>query len=334
VRLADGSLGLRAGLLALILAPEAFLPLRNASAQFHATADGLAAAEKAFTVLEAPAPAAGVARCGASGVAIRVHGVSVRHEGRAAAAPDRVSLTVSPGRLTALAGPSGCGKSTLLAVLLGFARPDEGRVVITARGSQANPGETGLRETNLRDMDLDGWRSMTGWVPQEPTLFPGTIADNIRLGWPDAPDEAVRAAARAAALTGDEPGRCHLGDVPLDKVLADRGAGLSAGQRRRVAIARALLPRPDGTPRPVLLLDEPTAGLDAKAEARVIAMLRAEAARGRAILVVSHHPAVLAAADEVIVLPVTALPPTAPPPTAPPAACAVIVPAISAEVPA
>jgi ABC-type multidrug transport system fused ATPase/permease subunit len=173
---------------------------------------------------------------------------------------------------------------------------------------------------------------MIGWVPQEPTLFPGTVADNIRLGWPDAPDEAVRAASRAAALTGDGLGTVPLGTVPLgavplNRVLADRGAGLSAGQRRRAALARALLPRPDGTPRPVLLLDEPTAGLDARAEARVIATLRAEAARGRAILVISHRPAVLAAADEVVAMAGAAQ-------AAQPVAAGVTVPAALAQVPA
>jgi ABC-type transport system involved in cytochrome bd biosynthesis fused ATPase/permease subunit len=168
---------------------------------------------------------------------------------------------------------------------------------------------------------------MIGWVPQEPTLFPGTVADNIRLGWPQAPAEAVMAAARAAALAGDGPG-----NLPLDRVLADRGAGLSAGQRRRVALARALLPRPDGTPRPILLLDEPTAGLDAKAEACVIATLRAEAAKGRAILVVSHHPAVLAAADEAVTMTSTGGPVAAPPVAAPPAAPGITLPASLAEV--
>jgi ABC-type multidrug transport system fused ATPase/permease subunit len=150
-----------------------------------------------------------------------------------------------------------------------------------------------VAELDLAQLDsggLDWWRARVGWVPQEPTLFPGTVADNIRLGWPRAPDDAVRSAARAAALD----------DVPLGRLLGDLGAGLSAGQRRRVALARALLPGPDGSPRPVLLLDEPTAGLDHAAEARVIATLRAQAGLGRAILVVSHHPAVLAAADEVI----------------------------------
>jgi ATP-binding cassette subfamily C protein CydCD len=304
LRIDGGSLSLRTGLLALILAPEAYLPLRTVSAQFHATADGLAAASEVFAVIETPAPggAAGApcdAPCAAEGcdhgALVVIDNVTVRHEGRSAPAPDGISLVIAPGKITALAGRSGCGKSTLVRVLLGFTPADEGRILVTASGVLAGNAAAGPG-TDLRNLDPDRWRSMVGWVPQDPTLFPGTVADNIRLGWPGAPDAAVRAAARAAALD----------DVPLDAPLADRGSGLSAGQRRRVALARALLPgppgpaSPDGTTRPVLLLDEPTAGLDPVAEARVIATLRGEAARGRAILVVSHHPAVLAAADDVV----------------------------------
>ena len=118
-------------------------------------------------------------------------------------------------------------------------------------------------------------------------MFSGTVESNIRLGWPDAPAEAVTAAAHAAALD----------DVPLRRPVGERGSGLSAGQRRRVALARALLPR--RSQRPVLLLDEPTAGLDAATEARVLGTLQAEAAAGRAILIAAHRPAVLAIADQV-----------------------------------
>jgi thiol reductant ABC exporter CydD subunit len=265
LRLAYGHLGLRTGLLVLILAPEAYLPLRAAGAQFHATADGLAAAAEVFTVLETQPPAAGVitARGGGAPLIITVSDVTVRHEGRAEPAPREASLTIVPGRITALAGPSGCGKSTLLAVLLGFTRP--------ASGSVSPPCP----------------RDAIGWLPQDPVLFAGTVADNIALGCPDAPAAAVARAAREAAID----------DVPLDRKLGERGTGLSAGQRRRVALARALLVR-----RPVLLLDEPTAGLDAATERRVLASLREQALAGRAVLVVSHRPAVLAAADEVVTI--------------------------------
>jgi ATP-binding cassette subfamily C protein CydCD len=258
-----GHLDLRTGLLALILAPEAYLPLRQAAAQFHATTDGLAAAEEALAIIETPASRSpGHSGCDnpAGSPTILVQELSVTHPGRPEAAPDAVTLTMRPGEITVLTGPSGCGKSTLIDVLLGFAAPTTGRVQAVDRVS-------------------------IGWVPQEPYMFPGTVASNIRLGWPDAPEGAVAAAARAAALD----------DVPLDRPVTERGGGLSAGQRRRVALARALLPG-----RPVLLLDEPTAGLDAATEDRVLQTLRREAAAGRVILVAAHHPRVVAIADQVV----------------------------------
>ena len=265
LRLAYGDLDLRAGLLVLICAPEAYLPLRALGAQFHATADGLAAADEVFTILETEAAASAAAprtpsKPPASGPSIHLDAVSVRHEGRAALAPDRATLTIEPGRLTVLTGPSGCGKTTLLNCLLGLAEPTSGSIAPLAR------------------------ENLFGWLPQEPTLFAGTVAGNIRLGRPDAPDEAVAAAARAAALD----------DVPLARVLGEHGTGLSAGQRRRVALARALL-----LGRPILLLDEPTAGLDPDRESIVIETLRRYAA-GHAVLAVSHRPAVIAAADVVV----------------------------------
>jgi ATP-binding cassette subfamily C protein CydCD len=254
-----GHLSLRTGLLALILAPEAYLPLRQAAAQFHASADGLAAASQALAIIEIPsaAPSPPVAPA----PVIRVRDVVVRHPGRTTAAPDGATLTLLPGEITVLTGSSGCGKSTLIDVLLGFAQPSAGRVATADRAA-------------------------IGWVPQQPYLFPGTVASNIRLGCPDAPDEAVAAAAYAAAL-----------DVPLDRAVTERDGGLSAGQRRRVALARALLPG-----RPVLLLDEPTAGLDPDTEDRVLATLRREAAAGRAILIAAHHPRVIAVADHIVAL--------------------------------
>jgi thiol reductant ABC exporter CydD subunit len=283
LRLAYGHLGLHTGLLVLVLAPEAYLPLRAVGAQFHATADGLAAAEEVFAILETPtptpaeprakAPAVITATSGSEAAAITADGVitvtrvTVRHDGRPEPAPREASLTIVPGRITVLTGPSGCGKSTLLSVLLGFTSPDSGTVTPPLP------------------------REAIGWLPQDPVLFAGTVAANIALGAPEAAQAAIERAAREAALA----------DVPLDRTLGERGAGLSAGQRRRVALARALLVR-----RPVLLLDEPTAGLDEATEQRVLATLREQASAGRALLVVSHRPAVLAAADEIVTIGATA----------------------------
>jgi len=275
LRLAYGHLDLRTALLVLILAPEAYLPLRAVGAQFHATADGLAAAEQAFGVLESPvldspvldspAPSLPVITARSAGTArwdgpIEVTGVTVRHDGRPDPAPGEATLAVPAGQITVVTGPSGCGKSTLLEVIRGARQPSSGTVT-----------------PRLEAADI-------GWLPQDPTLFTGTVAANIRLGWPDAPDAAVAEAARQAALD----------DVPLDTPVGERGGGLSAGQRRRVALARALLVR-----RPVLLLDEPTAGLDAEREAAVLRTLRGYADAGGAVLVVAHRPAVIAAADAV-----------------------------------
>jgi ATP-binding cassette subfamily C protein CydCD len=274
-----GHLGLRTGLLALILAPEAYLPLRQAAAQFHASADGLAAAGEAIAVIETPPGQAPRRRhlAVAGPRVIRVEQLTVTHPGRPRPAPDRLSAVIRAGEVTVLTGPSGSGKSTLIDVLLGFARPAAGRVTITGGPETAG--------ADLACLDRDAWRALVAWVPQDPYLFPGTVASNIRLGRPDAPDDAVEAAARAAALD----------DLPLDRQVTERGGGLSSGQRRRVALARALLPG-----RPVLLLDEPTAGLDAATEARVLDTLRAQAAAGRIVLIAAHHPRVIAAADRVI----------------------------------
>jgi ATP-binding cassette subfamily C protein CydCD len=289
LRLEGGHLGLRTGLLVLVLAPEAYLPLRQLAVHYHASADGLAAAAEVFDVLETPdaaAPASPVVR-GPVVVqalpvrAVRVQDVRVCHPGRSQPAPAGADLTFGAGEVVALTGPSGSGKSTLIGVLLGFITQDGGSVVI----------EEAAGERRLDQLDLRAWRASVAWVPQDPVLQHGTVESNIRLGRPGAPRDAVERAARRAALHEVELGR-HVGEG---------GAGLSAGQRRRVAVARALL-----TERPVLLLDEPTAGLDAATEALVLASVRELARHGRLVLMVAHRPAVLEAADRVVTLPAPA----------------------------
>ncbi|MDH6608778.1 ATP-binding cassette subfamily C protein CydCD [Streptomyces sp. SAI-208] len=286
MRLVHGEMDLYDGLVILILAPEAYLPLRQVGAQYHAAAEGLAAAEEIFSVLETPVPESGTAVAPAGALAFE--GVTVRYPGRSGDAVTDVSFEVAPGETVALVGPSGAGKSTLLNVLLGFVSPTEGRVRIGG--------------TDLTEADLEQWRSRIAWVPQRPQLFAGTIAENVKLARPDADQDAVRRAlADAGALE-------FVDALPLgsDTVLGEDGAGLSAGQRQRLALARAFL-----ADRPVLLLDEPTAALDGATEAEVVAAVRRLAA-GRTVLLVVHRPALLGVTDRVVRLSEPAAPVPAP----------------------
>ncbi|MFD8926689.1 thiol reductant ABC exporter subunit CydD [Streptomyces mirabilis] len=274
MRLVHGDMDLYVGLVILVLAPEAYLPLRQVGAQYHAAAEGLAAAEEIFSVLETPAPTTG--SLVAPEAEIGFEGVTVRYPGRSGDAVSDVSFTVEPGETVALVGPSGVGKSTLLNVLLGFMEPVAGRVRIGG--------------VDLAAADVEEWRSRVAWVPQRPHLYAGSIAENVRLARLDADDAAVRRAlADAGALE-------FVDALPdgVGTVLGEDGSGLSAGQRQRLALARAFL-----ADRPVLLLDEPTASLDGATEAEVVAAVR-RLAVGRTVLLVVHRPALLEVADRVV----------------------------------
>ncbi|MEN3612554.1 thiol reductant ABC exporter subunit CydD [Plantactinospora sp. ZYX-F-223] len=318
LRLLHGGLALQTALLVLLLAPEAFLPLRAAGSQFHASQEGLTALDEALTLLD-PEPTARTAgqptaaNSGKPAAArltggpddpdherhyqpgrhgeIRFESVTVEYQ-RSTALRD-VTLTIRPGERIAVVGPSGAGKSTLLHLLLGFVSPSSGRITVDG--------------TDLAALDLARWRRQLAWVPQRAHLFGSSLAENIRLGAPDAPVAAVRAAVRAADLAE------LVADLPdgLDTRLGERGHGLSSGQRQRVALARAFL-----RDAPIVLLDEPTARLDAGSEAAVLAATRHLVA-GRTALLVAHRPTLLAEADRVLRIedgrvteqePVTALP--------------------------
>lgn len=275
MRLVHGELDLYTGLVILILAPEAYLPIRQVGAQYHAAAEGLSAAEEIFAVLETEPREAGTRDVPAT-PRLELDGVTVRHAGRGEPSLAGASLVVEPGETVALVGPSGVGKSTLLQVVLGFAVPDEGHVRVGG--------------TDLAELSPERWRERIAWVPQRPHLFAGTIAENVRLARPDADDEAVAAALRDAGASD------FVADLPQGALtlLGEDGAGLSAGQRQRLALARAFL-----ADRPLLLLDEPTANLDGETEAGIVEAVRRLAA-GRTVLLVVHRPALLSVADRVV----------------------------------
>lgn len=283
MRLVHGELDLYTGLVVLILAPEAYLPIRQVGAQYHAAAEGLSAAEEIFAVLETE-PAAVGSQDVPQSLRLELEGVTVRHHGRTEPSLGGASLVVEPGETVALVGPSGVGKSTLLDVVLGFTAPDEGRVRIGG--------------TELSAVSPERWRERIAWVPQRPHLFAGTIAENVRLARPDADDAAVAAALREAGAHD------FVEALPegAGTLLGEDGAGLSAGQRQRLALARAFL-----ADRPLLLLDEPTASLDGETEAGIVDAVRRLAA-GRTVLLVVHRPALLSVADRVVALEPGALP--------------------------
>ncbi|MEW2143877.1 thiol reductant ABC exporter subunit CydD [Micromonospora vinacea] len=276
IRLLGGGLALQTALLVLLLTPEAYLPLRAAGSRFHASMEGLAALDEALTVSAAPvAPrAAEGASAPDARAEIRFEGVTVSYE-RTTALRD-VTLTIRPGERIAIIGPSGAGKSTLLGLLLGFVVPTSGRITVGG--------------VDLATADPDAWRRQLAWVPQRAHLFAASLADNIRLGAPDTPADALTAAVHDAALDDVVAG---LPDG-LGTLLGERGHGLSSGQRQRVALARAFL-----RAAPVVLLDEPTARLDTAAEAVVLDATRRLVA-GRTALLVAHRPALLADADRIL----------------------------------
>jgi len=276
LRLVNGTMDLRTGLTVLILAPEVYLPIRAVGAQFHAAADGIDAAEQVFAIIGTEPAITGTRTDVPTGDVV-VDGVTVTYPGSDVVSLAPVSLTLSAGRVTAVVGPSGVGKSTLLATLQGFVAPTAGTVTIGG--------------VDLTTLDPEAWRSRLGVVGQDPVLVGPTVADDVRLRRPHATDAEVDSALRAAGI---DP--ATLPDGAASRV-GDLASDVSAGQRRRVALARVLLDPP-----PLVMLDEPTAGLDDATEIDVVDAIRRLADAGAAVVVVAHRPSLVAGADEIVAL--------------------------------
>jgi ATP-binding cassette subfamily C protein CydD len=287
LRLVYGELDLETGLAVLILAPEVYLPLRQVGVHYHASVDGLAAADQLFDLLARPVPGRGSAPAPDLRVgAIEVRGLRLEHPGRDLAAPRDLSFSLAPGQVLALTGPSGSGKSSVLLALLGFLRPAGGEITV---GGADGP-------VDLASLDRTDWWRQISWVPQRPELGPGTIREQVRGDLPADLDESAALEAAAAASGLDQV----LAELPdgWDTLVGQGGHGLSAGQRQRVSLARALLRET-----PLVILDEPTAHLDAGTEDRVLDALRTLRQQGRTVLLVAHRRALIELADIVIELP-------------------------------
>ncbi len=279
VRLVDGGLGLQAGLTVLVLAPELYLPFRRLGAEFHASADGLATAERMLGLIDAPPSAVQGGQSFAPSPAratVRFELVSFSYPARAGVVLDQLELELSPGEAVALVGDSGAGKSTVAALLLGLLAPTSGR--ISAGG------------VDLSSCQIQAWRRHVAWLPQHPALIRGTVADNIWLGDPGASQASV---LEAAALAGADE---FIAALPngFRTLIGDGGRPLSPGESRRIGLARAFL-----KDAPLVILDEPTADLDPFSVAVVSVAVRRLASE-RTMLVIAHRPELVREVDRVV----------------------------------
>lgn len=281
MRLVFGNISLFHGLAVIMLAPEVFEPLRQVGAQFHASANGVTASKAAFDIIEEAEAVASPGSDACPDMActdIVLDGLGVRARG--AWAPGPTSGVIAPGVVTALSGPSGAGKSTIIACLLADMTPDAGRVLLRPSSSESG-------ESVLSDIDPAAWRRQISWVPQSPTLVPGTILDNMG----DLPLDDLN---DAAAATGFDDVLASAPDG-WNTVIGSGGVGLSVGQRQRLALTRALAAHSQ-----VVILDEPTAHLDAVSEETVVRAIDAMRDAGRTVIVIAHRAAMMEAADAII----------------------------------
>lgn len=285
-RMVFGHVSLFTGLAVIMLAPEVFEPLRQVGAQFHASANGVAAAERAFEILETPIPSMGEDSedegfqdddgIDWSSAAFSLRDLSI--EARGTWAPAGLNADIAPGTLSVLAGPSGSGKTSTIYALMRLLPIQSGHLMVCTREGEEIPLQ-GIPKETL-------WKAIT-WVPQHPSLLPGSLREQL----PPSTEEELEAAAALCGFTE------VLDTLPQrwDTQIGQDGAGLSVGQRQRFALTRALLAQT-----PIVILDEPTAHLDAVSEEIVLKAMEALRKKGRTVIAIAHRQALIDAADQVI----------------------------------
>lgn len=284
-RMVFGHVSLFTGLAVIMLAPEVFEPLRQVGAQFHASANGVAAAERAFEILETPIPSMdedsensvqGIQNIDWSSAAFSLRNLSI--EARGTWAPAGLNADILPGTLSVLAGPSGSGKTSTIYALMRLLPIQSGQLMVHTCNGEEIP---------LQDIPKEAlWKAIT-WVPQHPSLLPGTLREQL----PSSTDEELEAAAALCGFTEVLDTLAERWDAPIGQ----DGAGLSVGQRQRFALTRALLART-----PIVILDEPTAHLDAVSEEIVLKAIEVLRKKGRTVIAIAHRQALIDAADQVI----------------------------------
>ena len=270
LRLVEGEFELWRGLVILILAPEVYWPIRNLSAQFHASADGMQSAKDIFEIIDFSAPEHNGKKQLGEIERISWSNLQINYHNREPLVlPDGQFVS---GNLNLIIGPSGAGKTTLVNLLMGLLKPDHGTIQITDSGGTHH----------FEDIDLDSWLGKISWVPQDPHFPSGSIQQFFQLSSPDATNPEINRVLQRVGLHG---------------IALDQPVNLSVGQKRRLAIARALL-----HPHHVLLMDEPSASLDPESESLIIKIVKAQAVSGKLVIFISHRADLISHADNILTL--------------------------------
>src|SRR5258706_15147847 len=281
-RLLYAKMEFREAFFLLILAPEFYMPLSTLGARFHAGMSGTTAAKRIFEILDTPLPASSTnIHCSLSISQIsniEFSNIAYIYPGEITPAVENINLQIKAGQNIALVGASGAGKTTLVNLLLRFSEPISGNITIN--------------QEPLTNIAIEDWRTQIAWVPQKPYLFHNTLSKNIRLGKPNATDEGIIEAAKAAHLHE------FIETLPdkYETVIGESGARLSGGQAQRLALARAFLKNA-----PILILDEPTSSLDPETESLLEESTR-RLMQGRTIITIAHRLNTIFKADQIIVL--------------------------------